>query len=49
MLHIHPNARTTPVVRAEIARSTEASGTVARRYGISAETVRKWGHDTKVL
>ena len=42
MLHIHPNARTTPAVRAEIARSTEPSGTVARRYGISAETVRKW-------
>ena len=42
MLHIHPNARTTPTVRAEIARSTEPSGTVAQRYGISAETVRKW-------
>ena len=42
MLHIHPNARTTPTVRIEIARSTEPSGTVARRYGISAETVRKW-------
>ena len=42
MLHIHPNARTTPAVRAEIARSVEPSGTVARRYGISAETVRKW-------
>lgn len=42
MLHIHPNARTTPAVRAEIACSTEPSGTVARRYGISAETVRKW-------
>ena len=42
MLHIHPNARTTPATRAEIARSTEPSGIVARRYGISAETVRKW-------
>ena len=42
MLHIHPNARTTPATRAEIARSTEPSGTVAQRYGISAETVRKW-------
>ena len=42
MLHIYPNARTTPAVRAEIARSTEPSGIVARRYGISAETVRKW-------
>ncbi len=42
MLHIHPNARTTPVVRAEIARSREPSGVLAKRYGVSAETVRKW-------
>jgi transposase len=42
MLQIHPNARTTPATRAEIARSTEPSGSVAKRYGISAETVRKW-------
>lgn len=42
MLHIHPNARTTPAVRAEIARSREPSGTLAKRYGVSAETVRKW-------
>ena len=42
MLHIHPNARTTPAVHAKIARSIEPSGTVARRYAISAETVRKW-------
>src|ERR687894_126869 len=42
MLQIHPNARTTPVVRAEIARSDEPSGVLARRYGVSTETVRKW-------
>ncbi len=42
MLQIHPNARTTPAVRAEIARSAEPSGVLARRYGVSAETVRKW-------
>ena len=41
MLHIHPNARTTPAIGAKIARSTETSGNVAERYGISAETVRK--------
>ncbi len=41
MLHIHTNAGTTPATRAEIARSTEPIGTVAQRYGISAETVRK--------
>jgi transposase len=39
---IHPNARTTPAVRAEIARSTERSGVLARRYGVSTETIRKW-------
>ena len=42
MLHIHPNARTTPAIRAEIARSSEPSGIIAKRYCISAETVRKW-------
>jgi transposase InsO family protein len=42
MLAIHPNARTTPAVRAEIARSGEPTGELARRYGVSAETVRKW-------
>jgi transposase InsO family protein/transposase-like protein len=42
MMRIHPQARTTPVVRAEIARSTEPAIVVARRYGISDETVRKW-------
>jgi transposase InsO family protein len=42
MLAIHPNARTTPAVRAEIARSTERSGVLAERYGVSTETVRKW-------
>jgi transposase InsO family protein len=42
MLSIHPNARTTPAVRAEIARSAEPSGVLARRYGVSTETIRKW-------
>jgi transposase InsO family protein len=42
MLAIHPNARTTPAVRAEIARSAEPTGILAARYGISTETVRKW-------
>src|SRR3712207_6740164 len=42
MLQIHPNARTTPAVRAEIARSDEPSGVLAKRYGVSTETVRKW-------
>ena len=42
MLAIHPDARTTPAVRAEIARSAEPAGELARRYGVSTETVREW-------
>ncbi len=42
MVQIHPQARTTPAVRAEIARSAEPASVVAKRYGISDETVRKW-------
>ncbi|MCI1002934.1 helix-turn-helix domain-containing protein, partial [Ochrobactrum sp. C6C9] len=42
MMQIHPQARTTPAVRAEIARSTEPASVIARRYGISDQTVRKW-------
>src|SRR5918993_357598 len=42
MLAIHPKARTTPAVRAEIGRSTESSGVLARRYGVSTETIRQW-------
>jgi transposase-like protein len=42
MLQIHPNARTAPITRAEIARSHERTGGLAQRYGVSAETIRKW-------
>ena len=42
MLAIHPNARTTLAVRAEIARSCEPTGVLAQRYGVSTETIRKW-------
>ena len=42
MHSIHPNARTTPAVRAEIAGSSEPSGVLAKRFGVSTETIRKW-------
>jgi len=40
----HPPERThhPPVTRAEIARSDEPGSVLARRYGVSTETVRKW-------
>jgi transposase len=41
-MQIHPRARATPAVRREIARSTEPATVVAKRYGISSETLRKW-------
>src|SRR5829696_5954388 len=41
MYAIHANARTSPAVRAEIARSHESSGVLAQRYGVSTETIRK--------
>jgi len=42
MHSVHPNARTTPAVRAEMARSSEPTGVLARRYSVSTETLRKW-------
>ena len=39
---IHPKARTTPAVRAEIARSREPTGVLAQRYSVSTERIRKW-------
>jgi hypothetical protein len=41
MLAVHPSARTTPAVRAEIARPTARTGVLAARYGVRTETVRK--------
>ena len=42
MHSLHPQARTTPAVRQEIARSSESTGVLAKRFGISTETIRKW-------
>lgn len=39
---LHKNARTTPAVRAEIVASCESARVLARRYGISMQTVYKW-------
>ncbi len=42
MTHIHPQARTTPLVRAEIKASSASLSDLAERYNISKATVRKW-------
>ncbi len=42
MTRIHPQARTTPLVRAEIKASQESIAELARRYNITKATVRKW-------
>jgi transposase-like protein len=42
MHSLQPQARTTPAVRQEIARSTEPTGVLAQRFSVSSETIRKW-------
>lgn len=42
MYQIHPNARPAPAVCVAIASSTEPLGVLAKRYGMSTETIRKW-------
>jgi transposase InsO family protein len=47
MTDIHPQARTTPRVRAEIQASKEGPAALARRYNISEPTAAKWqGRDS---
>lgn len=42
MTRVHPQARTTPLVRAEIKASNDSIAELARRYNITKATVRKW-------
>ncbi|PSL09523.1 hypothetical protein CLV44_13118 [Marinobacterium halophilum] len=42
MVSLHKRARTTPAIRAELAESTKPVRELARQYGISEATVRKW-------
>ncbi len=41
-MNIHPEARTTPKIRAEIQASTLGVKALAKKYNISVSTVRKW-------
>ena len=43
-LKLHKNARTTPAIRRELRASTLPNAELARRYGLSKPTVRKWRH-----
>ena len=42
MIALHKQARTTPAVRAELARSSESATVLARRFSITPATVYKW-------
>jgi len=46
MVSLHKNARTTPLIRADIATSTDSARVLAQRYGLSEGTVYKWKHRT---
>ncbi len=46
MIALHKQARTTPLIRAEIAASDEPVSALMQRYGVTAATVRKWRHRT---
>lgn len=42
LIALHKDARTTPAVRAEIAASDDTASVLARRHGITEQTVYKW-------
>ena len=41
-IRLHKRARTTPAIRAELAASPDSVAALARRFGITESTVRKW-------
>ena len=45
---LHKRARTTPAVRLEIQQSGLSERKLAKKYGISRDTVRKWKHRDRV-
>jgi transposase InsO family protein len=44
MSQVHPRARTTPLIRAEIRASTASITSLAEQYNISPATARKWAN-----
>ncbi|CEG13737.1 Integrase catalytic domain-containing protein [groundwater metagenome] len=47
-LKLHKNARTTPSIRKEIQSSSETIVALAKKYGLSRKTVRKWKNRTVI-
>ena len=45
---LYGSARTTPRVRAELQASKETRGALAKRYGLSRNTVTKWRARTTI-
>ena len=47
LIALHKNARTTPAIRAEMAASSASVAALAKQYGVSESTARKWrGRDS---
>ena len=42
LMRLHANATTTPKVRSEIQSSDEPVAVLARRFGVSETTIRRW-------
>ncbi len=47
-IRLHANARTTPAVRAEIQASQEPVSVLARRFGVTEVTIRRWRRRSEV-
>ncbi len=39
---LHPNAKTTPKIRAEIQNSKQSYAVLAKKYNLNEKTVQKW-------
>jgi transposase InsO family protein len=47
LIALHKNARTTPAIRAEMAASSASVSSLAKQFGVSESTARKWrGRDS---
>jgi len=49
IVNLHKKARTTPEIRREIQASTLSERELARTYGVSRPTIRKWKQREEVF